>query len=172
MAYILKYLILKKTVSRYRTLFVRYPEMGLFVFYLPKKDGTLKECITRNDTNVDKRILYDEDLMQTLAREMYLDKRNNSCPEHLLQTAIDLMITDEKDGTPCIVSQYLTELKINPFELRKVIKTLPKEWNRASVKVGNSIRGRIGFGQGAIVPTVASIDDYTPTKLEREAAGW
>lgn len=158
-------------LPHYERLFKVYPEMGFFVLPLPygNRDNPKKSyCVTRNNTIVENKLLIDEEIIWTAARDIYNFHGRKQSPRRLFWRILGLTGDYEDNWEPSPINKRIRDLE----QLSKIANRLPEKWTRTNLRIGNSIRGQIGFGQSAIVPTQASIDDYTPTRLEREAAGW
>lgn len=169
---------IERTLSNYQNLFENHPKMGFFVFPLAfgnKENPTKKYYISRNDTTISGRLLENEEIMWAAAKDVYDFHGRKASPSKLFWRVLGL--TAEYDGerdseTRTKINQQIMDLNLNLKELSRTANRLPGKWTKTHVKVGNIIRKSIGYGQSAIVPAQPSIEDYTPSKLEREAAGW
>lgn len=166
---------IKKALPNYDKLFKRYPEMLFFTLPLPygnRENPEKAYYVTRNNTVVEDKLLADEEIMWAAAKKDYNFNGKKQSPHRLFWYILGFASVYKDDDTSSPLNQKIRDLEINLEQLSKIANRLPKKWTKVNMRIGNFIRRRIGVGQSAVVPTQTSIGDYTPSRLEREAAGW
>ena len=155
---------IERTVKHYETLFSRFPEMGFIVLEPPLME---KKSITMNDTNFDSRI-FARLVLGSLKDEA--THYPNDSPREFIRGIVRTAATYEDDDTLTSAAQYLREdVGVDHVKLGYYAQTLPKEWKRVFIRVGNKVRSHV---QEQLSIGEPSIEQLRPTRAERQAAGW